>query len=631
VPNIPEFEARAADQGLQPQEGGARAFEGEGRHVEAAYARAGNDIGSGINDLGTTWEHHVTVQADLSTLKLQSQKMVSRQQEWRQAFAEDQAAPVHNPNLLQDLQQKWAGEDDAYNATLPTQEAQAFHQEQAIRQRQHFAEVGMADMATLAAHQGVTDVEHTGIYLQSASHNDPTSLTHNLGTIDTSVEAQIRALGPNATAEAIALMREAGDRQKTASTLAAGRGTVDNAVDPVGGAPGSGIGPAATKFLESPEAKLYLSDQQRAEIQGYADRQSHARQQDAWMQEEHAHRQAEWQSQDTMSQYQKILGDSLKPGGSLPGDFLSTVLADPHLRPGDRDTLVGLTHRMQTEAANIQTGPGVLHTLLGRVTLPEGDPHRLTPNEVLQHIGVDLSRTDGDFLLERLKPAAEAHDRMANIMLDQAIREARAALVPHDTLSNLDPAQKALEEHNMSAFETWFVAAYTDGLRQGKTPAQLLSPDSADYLLKGNKIQTFAGQGAGSTPAGGSAAAPLGGTPPKGIVPRQADWADGIANFLGAANSNSAGLDDGQKQQLATWIRGLGDNPLGQIFGGDQSGQRITLSPQVTNEMDRIIRATKAGQGAPPQGTAGNTAVAPPAQQPTLSQQQVDGLLFGKP
>lgn len=644
MPNIPEFEARAADAGLRPAEGGAEAFAREGQHVEGVYARLGQQLGGGINDLGTQWEHHVTVQSDLATLKLQSAQLVSRQGEWKQAMAADATAPVHNPNILTDLQTKWAKEDEDYNATLPTQEAQQFHQEQAIRQRQHFAEVGMADMASLAAHQGLMDVQHTGVYSQTAAYNDPTSIDHNLGTIDAAVDAQIRVLGPNASAEGIAAMKEEGDRQRTGITLAAARGTIANAVDPVGGAPGSGIGPAVNSFLESAPAKLYLNEAQQNEIRERAQAVAHAKTQDAYVQEEHQHRQLEWQSQDAMGQYQKILGDSFRPGGSLPADFISTVLQDPHLQPGDRDTMVGLAHRMQTEAANVQTGQGVLHSLLGRVVLPEGDPHRLTPTEVMQHIGVDLSRTDGDFLLERLKPAAEAHDRLGNIMLEQTLREARAFLVPHDNLTNLDPAAKAAEEHNMSGFETWFVTSYENGLRAGKTPTQLLDKGSPDYLLKGDKITSF-GPAPGALPpgpAGGSQAAPVGGN--TGTPSFQLPW------WMGGATVSSFKPNANMLDMVLTQAQKAVDDPArystsGPFIAGvmnwfanntgDGTNARMQL-PAAT--MDRITdlqaKASKAGiqagQAAPAGGTAGQTAVAPASPAVPLTQQQVDAILAGK-
>lgn len=275
MPNIPEFEAKAADSGLRPAEGGAEAFAGEGRHIEATYARLGEQLGGGVAALGDQWEKHVTVQANLTTMKQQTEKLVARQQEWSAAVAADANAPTHNANLLQDHMAKWAQEDADYAGSMPTQEAKDFASEASVRQQQHFAETGMADMGTLAGHQAVLDYHQHGVYAQSGAYNDPTAGNHLRGETDINLQTAIAALGASgqATPEAINQLRTENQAQKTAITLAQARGTVDHAADVPGQGPGSGIDAATKSFLESPEAKLYLNEQQANEVRGYAQEQ----------------------------------------------------------------------------------------------------------------------------------------------------------------------------------------------------------------------------------------------------------------------------------------------------------------------------------------------------------------------
>lgn len=495
MPNIPEYEARAADQGLHPDEGGAAAFAGEGRHIEATFARMGNDIGGGIAALGTEWERHTTVQANLTTMKLQTQKLVQRQQEWAQAVAEDAAAPQHNANLLADHMAKWQQEDEEFASTMPTQEARDFASEAAIRQHQHFAETGMADMGSLAGHQAVLDYHQHGVFAQSGAYNDPTAANHLRGETDTNLQTAIAALGPQASAEAINTLRTENQQQKVAITLAQARGTVDHAVDPVGGAPGAGIDAATKSFLESPEAKLYLNEAQSNEVRGYAQEVTRTREAQAKAADVTARRQQEDEGHAAYSQLLLAMRDPktgapIPPSPEMMGAIHDFGVKYGSVLPAEVKALtdsVGTSLDHAINHTDVQSDPNVYGQLNAKV------------GAGLTHADVDVAHARGYLSEKDFHDLHESVERVTNDpsrkLLAQQTTEffnnVKGQIGQVDQLGML----KGLDADRYYRFQSDVQNVIQTELARGRTPEEIrqayLDPRSPNYLFGPGQIRYY--------------------------------------------------------------------------------------------------------------------------------------------
>lgn len=495
MPNVPEYEARAADQGLHPDEGGAAGFANEGRHIESTFARMGNDIGGGIAALGTEWERHTTVQANLTTMKLQTAKLVQRQQEWAQAVAEDAAAPQHNANLLADHMTKWQQEDDEFASTMPTQEARDFASEAAIRQHQHFAETGMADMGTLAGHQAVLDYHQHGVFAQSGAYNDPTAANHLRGETDTNLQTAIAALGPNATAQAINTLRTENEQQKVAITLAQARGTVDHAVDPIGGAPGAGVQPAIKAFLESPEAKLYLDEAQASQVRGYADAEVRQRDAQAKAADVTQRRQAEDEGHAAYSQLLLAMRDPKTGAPIPPSPEMMAAINDfgkkyGGVLPAEVKALtdsVGTSLDHAINHTDVASDPNTYGQLTGKV------------GNGLTHQDVDVAHARGLLSERDFHDLHESVERVGNDpsrkLLAQQTTEffnsVKSQIGQVDQLGML----KGLDADRYYRFQSDVQNTIATELARGKTPEEVrtmyLDPRSPNYLFGPGQIRYY--------------------------------------------------------------------------------------------------------------------------------------------
>jgi GH24 family phage-related lysozyme (muramidase) len=167
-----------------------------------------------------------------------------------------------------------------------------------------------------------------------------------------------------------------------------------------------------------------------------------------------------------------------------PNLTLGAILNNPNLtkEAGER-----LTKEYETRGGSTKTdhtyGPG-FYDLYRRVHLPQGDPDRITdPNQLYAHVGpagdltvggVDKLRSEIDL---RRSPDGVAESEMRA----QFLKNARAQITGTDEgLHIRDPKGDELYLKFMA--QAW--PLYDKERKAGKSPAQLLDPDSPDYVGK---------------------------------------------------------------------------------------------------------------------------------------------------
>lgn len=297
--------------------------------------------------------------------------------------------------------------------------------------------------------------------------------------------------------------------------------------------------------------------------------------------QERQHRADIWNGQATMKNFMDEL--RMGPGGVLqtPSDWRQRVLADTHMQPEEKNSLLEMQERM-SHGDNRSTD-GLMNSLLQRALLPDTDPNHLTDQQLFDLVDKPgdqhISKDDADFIYHRMHPTdregfAERYQLVAGLDF------VKSTLGIKDNIGiPPSPGQMA----NFSAFENWFMPAYQAGLNRGIPASRLLGQDPRDpeALLTPAHIATF-NKPDTAGPAPGAV-----------IAPAQTP----------------------QPNQGINWdaVRGAGSRIISDITNGGQ--QRSVPGGGVQVPIDQAAMARVRAQA-----TQG---------QPPMSQDQVNGILFG--
>ena len=123
------------------------------------------------------------------------------------------------------------------------------------------------------------------------------------------------------------------------------------------------------------------------------------------------------------------------------------------------------------------------------VHAPQGTPGRITDaNQLYDRLGpsgdltmAGVEKLRGEISLKKT-PEGEAQSAMKKTLLDFA----KAQLTAADPILHIKDSHG---EEQLLKFQAYFWPAYDKGLAAGKSPAQMLNPDSPDYL--GKNIEQF--------------------------------------------------------------------------------------------------------------------------------------------
>jgi hypothetical protein len=195
---------------------------------------------------------------------------------------------------------------------------------------------------------------------------------------------------------------------------------------------------------------------------------------------------------------------------------VATIANDPNLRASEKLELYRITQaalNKDIDARDTKTYGSGFYGLYQRIHAPDGDPSKLTdPAELYSHVGQngDLTVSGVDKLTAEIQsrrtPEGEAEAEMRKAFLSNARGEISGT---NEGIHLRDPKGDEL----YLKFLAQALPAYDAGRKAGKSPAQLLNPDSPDYV--GKSIQQFH-----RTPAQRMADLIAGGEGPPEPVPR---------------------------------------------------------------------------------------------------------------
>src|SRR6185312_5876350 len=164
--------------------------------------------------------------------------------------------------------------------------------------------------------------------------------------------------------------------------------------------------------------------------------------------------------------------------------IVQEITNDPYLKASTRANLANMaeTHMKRDVGHDVQTYGSNFYGYYSRIHLPPGDPNRITDMSSLYgDVGNGLTVAGIDKLSAELQgrktPDGEAESAMKKGALDYAKRH----MTFQDDYGLLkDP--KGMDAFNLK-FIPAFYQAYQQGISAGKTPAQLLSAESPDFIV----------------------------------------------------------------------------------------------------------------------------------------------------
>lgn len=203
---------------------------------------------------------------------------------------------------------------------------------------------------------------------------------------------------------------------------------------------------------------------------------------------------------------------AIQPDGTLAltPDYFKGV-ADAGMMPGaDRhapqvkamiDFGKEITKEQQQHLAEPTPDPHTVDDFTKRMFAPSDTAPPLTLAEVFNARASRLLDTKMFNFYREAVSAKTPEDKYAAELIAQTRKEAEKTLAPKDNLGiDIDGAMGAVNAKAETRWLTWFLPAYQAGIKAGHTPAELLSPDSKDYLMNQRPFASFKATGADKLP-----------------------------------------------------------------------------------------------------------------------------------
>ena len=162
------------------------------------------------------------------------------------------------------------------------------------------------------------------------------------------------------------------------------------------------------------------------------------------------------------------------------------ILDNPNLIPEHKEKLVDLLERHNKTAGvedhDVKTYGKGFYDAFSAVHAGEGDPRRITdPSQLYSRLGQDLTMAGIDKLSREIEGKRTPEGEAEGEMKRQFLKNARSQITGTDEGMHLkDPKGDEL----YLKFMADALPAYDKARKEGKTAAQLLNPDSPDYIGK---------------------------------------------------------------------------------------------------------------------------------------------------
>lgn len=178
----------------------------------------------------------------------------------------------------------------------------------------------------------------------------------------------------------------------------------------------------------------------------------------------------------------------------LKGDttnMTGQIADDPHLKPQEKWSVYQMmqAHDKREDGAETATYGSGFWDAYKQVHLPDDDPNKLTdPKQLYSRAGPDgdLTLHGVDRLIQEIAGKKTPDGEAEATMRAQFLKNAKAQISGQNDAFSIKDSKG---EEQFLKFMGNFFPAYAKGKADGKTAAQLLNPDSPDYL--GKNLQTF--------------------------------------------------------------------------------------------------------------------------------------------
>lgn len=178
---------------------------------------------------------------------------------------------------------------------------------------------------------------------------------------------------------------------------------------------------------------------------------------------------------------------SLMGGRADPQQLIDTIRNNGYLTYQQKDQLWKLVQAQagETNSHDVKTYGSGFSDLFNAVHASQDDPNRITnESQLYGHVGPngDLTMAGLNELRKEMQGKKTPEDAAAGKMKTAAMAYAKRQIYGDDAMMNeklVDPGKQDLYE---TGFVPTFLKAYDDGIKAGKSPFQLLSKDSPDYI-----------------------------------------------------------------------------------------------------------------------------------------------------
>ena len=415
------------------------------------------DVGAGIQSVVKA--NDVVQERDAATAALQS---LSQTQSQEAQNLEDQqlkappGAPNFTPNFLRDFDTR----SKLVVQSAQTRESKQFMQERMLALRAELEHKARYFEAASRAQNNVSVGEKAVDSAANELVNNPTLFTQRLAErhalfdampLEPATRQKLKDYAQSEMAKYAVIGRINLDPTRMLIELKAGDST-----DP------------AVKAL-TPDQRLEL--EQRAKITISAQ----------YTDLEHARELAKQQLEDRQKVTQNQLLQKMN-GGQLSANEVLNSNLNP-FGSGSKDEFINML-----KAKAVKTDPALFNELFARAHLPDGSPGKIVDENQLnsyvidQRLNIeDLSKLRGEISGNKTTDG-ESESKLKNGLFEVA----KSTLTRSNPLIGLrDP----IGDENVQRFTSWFMGEYAKQRQAGKSPQQLLDPESPDYL--GKRLKSY--------------------------------------------------------------------------------------------------------------------------------------------
>jgi len=449
MPQIPVYDQSATPEGpLAPP--GRRPSDGA-----QSIAAGLQSIGKGIADGGAAYEavQKANAQQDVGQAQTKLSNVYAKYaNDWSDTIAK---ADPNDQNVAKNFIQKFDDETSDLDSDIKTPEGQSFYDQNLSKLRSKLQDTAINGQSEL--HRVATMQNYTTSLDSSASAliNDPTSFDAVKQLHDSALDQFVNSGALDR--ESALKLQTSGDTHLAQSAV---RGWIQNSPED------------AKALLDNGEYDKYLSGQMKHQLYGEVQSMENVKrvkQMQVQSDQDRAKRLA------AESDYTKMLDLSTQNKLGVD-DVLQSSMTGPQKR-----TFINSIQRGMQAPNSLVTDPDKFHDLFNRITnVPDNDPTKITDPSQLdaEFNNGGLSYADLNHLRTELSAGKTDHGKQEQIQKNSALNMMKQTI--YRSAGSQDSSAPEMYMRAQQAYNT----AWENGIKNGKTPADLTNPDFVKSVMK---------------------------------------------------------------------------------------------------------------------------------------------------